>query len=194
MTNRPAAAGERAPTVRATAIRAAAIIGLAIGNGGAAAQAPPATPAVPGITGVWYDDTGKGAIEIGMCGDKLCGHIVWLKEPNDKSGRPLTDGYNPQSSMRGRPICGLQVIGNVQRISGSTWDKGWIYDPKEGKSYDVEIKLRAPDRLSVTGYLGVKFLSETFEWRRAPADLARCTTAAAAPSGAGFAAPQATAR
>ena len=51
---------------------------------------------------------------------------------------------------------------------------GWIYDPKDGKAYDVEIRLQAPDRLQVKGYLGIKMLSETFVWQRAPTDLPRC--------------------
>lgn len=191
MTPRSAIASRRATTSAGIVAAALSLAASTLPAIRAHAQsAPPPTA----VAGVWFDDTGQGAIEIGMCGDKLCGHIVWLKDPSDKSGKPLTDGYNPQASMRGRPICGLQVIGNLQRISGNIWDKGWIYDPKEGKSYDVEIKLRAPDRLSVTGYLGVKFLSETFEWKRAPAGLGRCTATAGAPSGAAGTRNQATAR
>jgi uncharacterized protein (DUF2147 family) len=143
-----------------------------------AQRAPAVTPAaVTAVSGVWVDDTGKGAIEIGPCGERLCGRIVWLKEPVDKAGRPLTDGYNPDARQRKRPICGLQVIGDLKPVAASTWDAGWIYDPKQGKQFDVEIKLRAPDRLQVMGYLGVKFLSETFVWTRAPATLPRCSGA-----------------
>lgn len=132
-------------------------------------------PPTPDIAGVWVDDTGEGAIEIGLCGvDQLCGQIVWLHQPKDKAGKPLTDGYNPNVSLRQRPICGLQVIGDLKQVGASTWDTGWIYDPKQGKSFDVEIRLRAPDRLQVKGYLGVKILSETFMWTRAPANLTRC--------------------
>lgn len=143
-----------------------------------AAPLPPPDPTA-GLAGIWYDDTGKGAVEIGMCGARLCGRIVWLQQPNDKAGRPLTDGYNPEATKRNRPICGLAVIGDLQRQRDGAWDLGWIYDPKEGKSYDVELKLRAADRLQVTGYLGTKFLSESFIWTRAPATIPRCTTTSA---------------
>ncbi len=136
-------------------------------------------PAANGFAGVWFDDTGDGAVEIGPCGDRLCGRIVWLKSPTDKSGRPLTDGYNPEAAMRKRPICGLPVIGDLKRQNNGAWDAGWIYDPKEGKSYDVELKLRSADRLVVTGYLGTKFLSESFIWTRAPATIPKCTTTSA---------------
>lgn len=131
---------------------------------------------VGGYEGVWIDDTGEGAVEIGPCGEQLCGRIVWLKEPLDKRGQTLRDGYNPDPRQRSQPICGLAVIGNLRLQRDGTWDRGWIYDPKEGKTYDVELKLRSANRLHVTGYLGVKFLSETFVWTRAPQTLPRCTT------------------
>lgn len=135
---------------------------------------PPAASPAGGYGGVWYDDTGQGAVEIGPCRDRLCGRIVWLRDPLDSAGRPLTDGLNSDPARRQRPICGLPVIGDLKRQSTGAWDEGWIYDPKQGKQFDVELKLRAADALQVTGYLGFKFLSETFLWRRAPADLKRC--------------------
>lgn len=148
--------------------------------GGAAAQVPAQAPTVPpGLAGVWIDDKGDGAIEIIPCADRLCGRIVWLKSPNDKTGRPLTDGYNPETNKRKRPICGLPVIGDLKRQPSGSWDAGWIYDPKEGKSYDVELKLRSSDQLQVTGYLGTKFFSETFVWTRAPATLQKCISTSA---------------
>ena len=133
------------------------------------------TPPQPSPVGVWFDDTGQGAIEIAPCGERLCGRIVWLKEPTKENGKPLTDELNPDPNRRQRPICGLQIIGDLKVQPNGTWDKGWIYDPKEGKSYDVELQLRAPDRLQVKGYLGVKFLSESFIWQRAPEGLPRCS-------------------
>ena len=137
----------------------------------AVAQVPTAQPS---YGGVWFDDTGDGAVEIVPCGDRLCGRIVWLKAPLDKSGKPLSDANNSDVRQRARPICGLPVIGNLKRQRDGAWDEGWIYDPKQGKQFDVELKLRTPEALQVTGYLGVKFLSETFVWKRAPADLRRC--------------------
>lgn len=145
----------------------------------AAPNQNPHQPASP--IGVWFDDTGQGAVEIAPCGDRLCGRVVWLRDPLTPEGQPLKDAFNPDPRRRNQPICGLQVIGNLQLQPDGSWDRGWIYDPKEGKSYDVEISLRSPDHLQVKGYLGVKFLSETFVWQRAPADLKRCVVPAPRP-------------
>lgn len=124
--------------------------------------------------GIWYDDSGKGAVEIVACGDRLCGRIVWLSAPLNDQGEPKTDRLNPKPDNRTRPICGLQVIGGLQRLDDGGWDSGWIYDPKQGSAFDLAIALIAKDQLRITGYKGVKLFSKTFMWTRAPADLPRC--------------------
>jgi uncharacterized protein (DUF2147 family) len=144
---------------------------------GLAAAAPAEGPAELGI---WYNHSGKGAVEIRPCAETgrdanyLCGFIVWLKDPNNKRGQPLTDGYNQNPRKRTRPICGLPVLGQLRPMSDGTWDQGWVYDPEQGKSFDAAIELRSPDRLILTGYKGIKFFSKSFVWKRAPDDLPRC--------------------
>ncbi len=125
----------------------------------------------PRETGVWYDDSGKGAVRLSVCGNNLCGHIYWLKDPLNAEGKPLIDRHNPNEGQRTRPICGLQVIGGLAPMEGGEWDSGWIYDPKEGKSYSVAVALAGPDTLKVTGYLMMKMMGRTLTWKRAPDDL-----------------------
>jgi uncharacterized protein (DUF2147 family) len=135
----------------------------------------------PREVGVWFDDTGKGAVEIFQCGSKLCGRIVWLKDPLNAKGAPLTDGYNPNPKLRNRPICGLQILGGLARQPDGTWDEGWVYDPKVGKSYDAAIELAGQKTLILTGYKGLRLLSKSFTWTKAPETLPKCdgaTTAA----------------
>lgn len=116
--------------------------------------------------GVWYDQTGRGAVEITNCNGNLCGRLVWLKEAGHQQG------------------CGLQIFGDVKPVAGGKWDGGWIIDPEKDLNtrYDVEITPQG-DKLKVMGYSGTKFLNQTMIWTRAPADLPRCDKAAAAPSG-----------
>jgi uncharacterized protein (DUF2147 family) len=123
-----------------------------------AATIATATPSAANeATGIWFDHTGRGAVEIIDCGGALCGRIVWLKD-----------------ASHGK-TCGKQVIGNVKAVGAGKWDRGWIYDPEDDARYSVEITSLGGDRLQVMGYLGSKMLSETMTWRRAPADLKRCT-------------------
>lgn len=141
---------------------------------------PPLVPSMAAaqasdIGGIWYDDTGEGAVEIKHCGQRLCGFIVWLKDPISKrTGRPLADLNNPDSAKHSRTICGLQVLGDLKAQSDGSWDEGWVYDPKVGKSYDAALELNGHNRLTLTGYLGVKLLGKALTWTRAPGDLPRC--------------------
>lgn len=132
-------------------------IALAATTGTASAQAP--SP-----YGVWLDQAGKGAVEITDCNGRLCGRVVWVRDAKDKAG------------------CNLQILGDVRPVASNRWDNGWIIDPDRGTNqrFDVEITLLNANRLKVTGYAGVKFLSETVTWSRAQPDLPRCTEAAAA--------------
>ena len=112
--------------------------------------------AAPDPTGIWLNDTGRGAVEIKQCGNALCGNVVWVKAASDSNG------------------CGKQVIGGVAPVGGGRWDNGWIYSPERGRKYDVELTPLKNGTLRVTGYAGVKFLSKTMIWKRAPQDLQLC--------------------
>lgn len=127
-------------------------------------------------TGVWIDDTGRGAVEIATCGsgNQLCGRVVWVKSEKDRKG------------------CGEQIIGNVKASSGGTWSGGWIFDPGRGRKYDVELKTVGADKLRVMGYAGIRMFSETYYWKRAPADLERCDSQQQASAAPAYAAGEAT--
>ncbi len=136
------------------------------------------TCAVPGLahaasdlTGVWMNDTGRGAVEIKNCGGALCGHVVWVKDGADAKG------------------CGKQIIGEARPAGGANWGNGWIYSPEKKRRYDVELTPLGEDKLRVVGYAGVKLFSKTMIWKRAPADLQRCGTETVAKSVTPKAAP-----
>jgi uncharacterized protein (DUF2147 family) len=144
----------------------------------AAAPVAPAAQAEPNVIGVWLDHTKRGAIEIMPCGTRLCGYVYWVKDPVTRNGKPVLDTNNPDLARRGKPMCGAQILVNLEQKErariGHVWGAGSIYNPEEGQSFDAEVKLISPNELSVLGYLGLKFMGEQFTWTRAPADLARC--------------------
>lgn len=132
---------------RALMMSSVVLAGWPVLNAVAAGSAP---------TGLWYDHTGRGAVEITDCGGRLCGRIAWLKA-----------GVNAKG-------CGIQVLGNVPQKGPGLWEGGWIYDPEEDSKYDVEVTQIGADKLKILGYAGVKLLGETMMWTRAPAELPRC--------------------
>jgi uncharacterized protein (DUF2147 family) len=135
---------------------------------------PASGQAEPNVSGLWLDNEGKAAIEVKNCGTEVCGSIVWLKQPLDPNGKPWTDILNPDRSKKRRPVCGLQIIGGLKPGANGLWQDGWIYDPEEGKSFNVELSLADTNTLKVFGFAGIRMLSETFHWKRLPAESARC--------------------
>lgn len=107
-----------------------------------------------GAAGLWYDHTGRSAIQVSKCGSGLCGRIVWLKNAAHRS------------------VCGTRIIGGGKRV-GNSYDTGWIYSPERRKKYSVEITPQG-NSLKVMGYAGSKMLSRTMIWKRAPSNLKRC--------------------
>lgn len=138
---------------------ALALLGTLVSASGAFAASSP--------VGVWIDHTGRGAVEIKECGNALCGKVVWIKTAED--------GKN----------CGTEILGEVVSEGDNTWGGGWIYSPERNKRYNVEITPQSNGELKVVGYKGVRFLSKTMIWTKAPSDIQRCDGAsneAAAPA------------
>lgn len=145
------------------------VIATLASAGGVQAQGEPTE------VGIWYNHTGKGAVQVYRCmqdPSRLCGRIVWLKNKTYDNGEPLMDRHNPKASMRTRPICGLSVLGNLQQSGGGLWKGGWVYDPEKGTAYTASIQAKSPEQLEMTGYKGIFF--KTYVWKRAPEDLPRC--------------------
>ncbi len=167
--------------VRAFSAIRAAVAGLLLAGNAihvvpAAAQAvaPAAGPGQPAVAGNWLDHQGKAAVEVQPCGSELCGAIVWLKDPLDPKGKPWRDMLNPDARLRARQVCGLQIIGGLKPDKNGAWTGGWVYDPEEGKSFNVEISLKDANTLTVFGFAGIRLLSETMIWKRLPANQPRC--------------------
>jgi uncharacterized protein (DUF2147 family) len=133
-----------------------AVLAAAALAGGVAAQTPAAD-----VAGVWIDHTGQGAVEIAPCGNRVCGRVVWLKNPEHKS-------------RTGKRICGTQILGDLRREGARAWGDGWIYNPEDEERFSAALELAGANTLKVTGYLGIRLLGETFIWKRAATTLERC--------------------
>jgi uncharacterized protein (DUF2147 family) len=117
------------------------------------------------ILGRWVSSSGEAYIDITKKGSRYFGKIVKLKEPNDENGRPKTDYKNPNSSLRKRPILGLELLNDFIYEDGK-WTDGTIYDPKSGKTYSCNMSLKENGQLSMRGYVGVSLIGRSEIWKR----------------------------
>ncbi len=125
------------------------------------------------FTGVWLTDKGDGAAEIRPCGEGLCGYIYSILAVPDPS-LPPRDNRNEKPELRKRPLCGLQIMGGLKKVSTDAFGDGWVYDPETGKQYSVEITLSGKT-LAVRGYIGTKLMGKTVEWSRPASAPKKCS-------------------
>lgn len=131
----------------------------------AAVSAPPASAQLrEQALGIWAEEDGEARIEIAPCQDKLCGHIVWLKNPVDNNGQPQMDLNNPNPALRTRPILGLLIMAGLQPNDDNTYLEGQVYNSEDGKIYDVYLT-PAGDTMKVEGCL-MKILCASQTWTR----------------------------
>ena len=123
---------------------------LTLGIAGFAAGAQADTEA----TGVWKLDSGKVTVRVSPCGGNLCGIVIALKKPRDDKGRPRLDKENPEPSLRGRPVIGLTILGNMKPDGGNRWNCT-IYNPDDGYTYRSRMKLQNATTMKVEGCLAV---------------------------------------
>ena len=121
------------------------------------------------VVGYWLTAEGDSQVEITSKSDnKYYGHIVWLKDPLNDSGRPKVDDENPDKAQHNTPIIGLELLkGFSYDQSDKEWANGTIYDPKNGKTYDCYMWMDGSNTLKIKGFvLGMRFLGRETTWTR----------------------------
>jgi uncharacterized protein (DUF2147 family) len=122
------------------------------------------TPAFADVIGTWSTVDDKSHVKIEPCGDKFCGKIIWLKEPDTKEGKPKTDENNTNDALKSRPILGMELLNGFIAAGSNEWDDGTIYNPEDGKTYSSTMTLADPKKLEVKGC--VLFFCKTQVWNR----------------------------
>ena len=125
-----------------------------------------------GILGIWNTDMDEAKIEIFMCEEKICGRIIWLKNPlytdsrDGVVGTPVIDRKNPDPALKSRPVFGLRILEGFTEVGENDWGEGSFYDPKTGNTYRGIMHLAAPDRLELRGYVGIPLFGRSSVWIR----------------------------
>lgn len=125
------------------------------------------------IIGTWDTENNDAKVEILKCGEKYCGRIVWLKEPDYPAGSregppgtPKKDHNNPEPVLRTRPVLGLLIMRDFRFSGGNEWKDGRLYDPEKGKTYSGRMTLVSPGQLNLRGFVGISLFGRTAKWTR----------------------------
>ena len=125
------------------------------------------------ILGKWWNQEKESQIEIYKIDGKYFGKIIYLKEPvypaNDPegmAGKTKIDRKNPDVNKRNTPLLELVILWNFINTGDNLWEEGFIYDPRDGKTYKCKMSLESPDILNVRGFIGVSLFGRTNTWTR----------------------------
>ena len=116
------------------------------------------------VIGEYYTPDNTSIVEIFKKGNKYYGKMIWLKEPTDKNGSLKKDIKNPNPDLQNRTMKGT-VFMNFVYEEDYKW-KGKIYNFRDGKNYNANMKLSDMNTLEVRGYIGFTWLGKTSIWKR----------------------------
>jgi len=131
------------------------------------------------VFGYWLTDNKKAIIRVDSCGAQVCGTMVWVSEPTTEAGTLKLDVNNSDASKRDRPICGLALFGGLAAVQPGEWSDGWLYNPRDGETYSVQITSQSATELKVRGFLGLPIIGSSQIWTRVDGDRGGCPEPAA---------------
>ncbi|HEX7382290.1 MAG TPA: DUF2147 domain-containing protein [Nevskiaceae bacterium] len=68
--------------------------------------------------------------------------------------------------LHDKPFVGMTVLWGLRR-DGDKWDQGWVLDPRNGKTYKVEVTpIHHGEALDVRAYVGTPLFGRTQVWKR----------------------------
>ncbi len=117
------------------------------------------------VTGTWLIQDTTAKVRIYLCGEALCGNVVWLSQPLDAvTGKPQTDKLNADPDKRNRAMLGVPVVLGMQRNNEENKWVGRIYNPDDGNTYRGAIELIDQTRLKIEACVSIYCQTEI--WTR----------------------------
>lgn len=85
-----------------------------------------------------------------------------------ENGQPPKEDNNPDKTLQNRTLIDLQILSGLEYdAKDKKWEKGSIYDPKSGKTYDRYVWLENNDLMKLQGFVaGIRMLGRCSKWYR----------------------------
>jgi uncharacterized protein (DUF2147 family) len=122
------------------------------------------------LAGRWATEGFGSIVEFRPCASaagEMCGRIVWLWAAAP-GGRARLDQRNPDPSLKGRPLVGVEIVSGLRQTAPGVWTDGRLYNPDDGRTYAGTVRLR-DGQLELRGCT-ISVVCKNQTWRR-PQDL-----------------------
>lgn len=113
------------------------------------------------ILGEWWTEGKEGRVKIVKASSGLYEVVLLDGKDVDKK-----DEENPDPKLRERKLRGIVLMWNL-RFEDGEYVGGYCYNPRDGETYRVKMRLTGPTSLTLRGYLAVPLLGQSQDWARA---------------------------
>ncbi|UKK82879.1 DUF2147 domain-containing protein [Sphingopyxis sp. BSN-002] len=125
---------------------------LAASTGMAAAAIP--QPAVSPI-GLWQNPKGTIRVRTHLCGQLLCGNIVWA------SPKAMADARDAGVNS----LIGTELLSDYRHSGAGRWT-GQVYVPDQGRRFYSTIEQKGPNDIRISGCILGGLLCKRQDWTR----------------------------
>ncbi len=112
------------------------------------------------LVGNWWTEGREGLMKIVKTKSGL--YEVLLLEGKDADKK---DVNNPDPKLRDRKLKGIVIMWHLRFEDGEYVD-GYCYNPRDGNTYRVKMKITGPASLRLRGYLAIPLLGQSQDWTR----------------------------
>jgi len=118
------------------------------------------------LIGEWWTEGNEGRIKFVRAHDGSFTGTSTCCHPKPSSKDNPRDIHNPDPKLRERWTVGIVIIWKLTYANGE-YSSGYVYNPRNGKTYRLQAKLIDHNTLKIRGYLGIPLLGESQLWKRA---------------------------
>jgi uncharacterized protein (DUF2147 family) len=118
------------------------------------------------LLGEWWTEGNEGRIRFVRAPDGTFRGITTCcrpKQPSDHN--PVQDIHNPDPKLRARSTIGIAIIWALA-YEDVAYSGGYVYNPRDGKTYRMKARLIERDTLRIRGYLAIPLLGQSQVWKR----------------------------
>lgn len=121
------------------------------------------------IIGEWWTEGREGRIRFKRYKDgTFIGVTTCCNPKNPSKDNPGNlDIHNPDPKKRSRSNIGIVLIWNLKYDEDGEYTDGYVYNPRDGKTYRMNIEVIDRNTLEIRGYIGIPLLGQTQTWKRA---------------------------
>jgi uncharacterized protein (DUF2147 family) len=152
------------------AVVASVVVAVSQGNAQPTpAAAAPKTKPAPGdeILGEWWTEGNEGRIVMKRQRDgSFIGKTTCCLPDKPSKDRPVQDINNPNPKLRSRSTMGIIIIWKLKYEGNGEYEDGYVYNPRDGKTYRIDMEVVDRNTVEIRGYLGIPLLGQTQTWKR----------------------------